>query len=246
MVDVLLIVEEGGFPPVRGSLGAACLDLACPCDVVIPPHTSMEIGLKLRFAIPDGVKGELTHRSSLNFKKSMIIPTGTIDSDFRGEVKAKVYNLSDKNQKIDRGERFAQISFSFVFMPVLEVVDSLPETVRGEGGFGSTGTHEIITKEVSDGGNADGASSAVGGDERGESDGCGTTGSDVEGAGDGADPVGNGGGSGGEFDSDTLDSPIATDTPSSTDAPAPARKSVSSRSKKKAAGALQDVPKGNA
>ena len=78
-------------------------------------------------------------RSGLAWKHGISIPVGTIDSDYRGEIKVMLVNLSTDTFVITRGMRIAQMVIASVVQMELQVVDSLEETERGEGGFGSTG-----------------------------------------------------------------------------------------------------------
>lgn len=96
-------------------------------------HTGVHISL------PEGYEGQVRGRSGLNRDHGIIVPTGTIDSDYRGEIGVVVYNLSREPYTIQPNERIAQL----VICPVIQAdwvqVDSLDRTDRGEGGFGSTG-----------------------------------------------------------------------------------------------------------
>ena len=102
-----------------------------------------------RFVSPTGIKIELTEnyeapirpRSGLSIKHgiSLINCVGTIDEDYRGEVKVGVVNLSNETYTIERGERIAQMIIAPVTKADIQLVEELSETTRGEGGFGSTG-----------------------------------------------------------------------------------------------------------
>ena len=89
--------------------------------------------------IPAGMFGLVAGRSGLNFKHGVIVPQGTIDSGYMGSIKVKLYNLSGQPFMIHRGDRIAQIIFLRHESPELETVDTLSDTERGSGGFGSTG-----------------------------------------------------------------------------------------------------------
>ena len=92
-------------------------------------------------AIPEGYEAQIRPRSGLAWKHGISIPNspGTIDSDYRGEIKVMLVNLSTDTFVITRGMRIAQMVIASVVQMELQVVDSLEETERGEGGFGSTG-----------------------------------------------------------------------------------------------------------
>lgn len=95
----------------------------------------------LMMAIPEGYEAQIRPRSGLAWKHGISIPNspGTIDSDYRGEIKVMLVNLSTDTFVITRGMRIAQMVIASVVQMELQVVDSLEETERGEGGFGSTG-----------------------------------------------------------------------------------------------------------
>lgn len=96
-------------------------------------HTGVHIQL------PEGYEAQVRGRSGLNKKHGIVVPVGTIDSDYRGEIGVVVYNLSREQYTIQPGERVAQLVISPVIQADWEQVDSLDETERGDGGFGSTG-----------------------------------------------------------------------------------------------------------
>lgn len=90
-------------------------------------------------AIPQGFYGRIAPRSSLGFRM-VDVGAGVVDSDYRGEISVILYNFDPVNPfKIDKGMRIAQIIITQIYTPVLMVVDSLDDTTRGAGGFGSTG-----------------------------------------------------------------------------------------------------------
>lgn len=91
--------------------------------------------------LPKGYEAQIRPRSGLAYKKGLSIPNspGTIDSDYRGEIKVILINLSDKNQTIEHGERIAQIVIAKHERVTWKTVNNLEESERGEGGFGSTG-----------------------------------------------------------------------------------------------------------
>ena len=95
----------------------------------------------LTFAIPHGYEMQVRPRSGLAFKHGItcLNTPGTIDSDYRGELKVLLINLGDTPFTIERGERIAQLLIAPVIQGIWQAVETLPETVRGEGGFGSTG-----------------------------------------------------------------------------------------------------------
>lgn len=134
-------VHEAAKIPQYSTPGSAGMDLSCVEDFTIPTMTRLLVPTGLKMAIPIGYEGQIRPRSSLalNHGVTVLNSPGTIDSDYRGEVKIILANLSDQDCKFRRGDRIAQIVFAKVEQ--LEVAQTLvlPVTSRGEGGFGSTG-----------------------------------------------------------------------------------------------------------
>ena len=124
----------------RGSSG---MDLMAFIDnpITISPGKSCLIPTGLSIAIPDDTEVQIRPRSGLAAKSSLSVlnTPGTIDSDYRGELKVILFNHGTKDFIVNNNDRIAQM----ILMPVLKVnfqeVDDLPETIRGTGGFGSTG-----------------------------------------------------------------------------------------------------------
>ena len=129
--------------PKRGSEFAAGYDLYAAIDapITIAPHTNEKIGTGLSIAVPEGWFGAVFARSGLSIKQGLRPANcvGVCDSDYRGEYLVALYNDSEIPQTVCPGDRIAQL----VIMPFMEaqfeLTEELPETVRGEGGFGSTG-----------------------------------------------------------------------------------------------------------
>ncbi len=137
-------LEENAITPSYGSLCAAGADLyALPCgDIEIMPHETVLVRTGIALQIPDGYVGMICARSGIALKRGLAPANkiGVIDSDYRGEIMVALHNHSNDLQKISSGERIAQL----VIMPYLQMnfveADSLDETERANGGFGSTGT----------------------------------------------------------------------------------------------------------
>ncbi len=123
---------------------AAGMDLyaAVEAPVALGPGEYGLIPTGLSMALPSGYEAQVRPRSGLSAKHGVTVlnSPGTIDADYRGEVKVILINHGQSAFEITRGERIAQMLIAPVTHGVLEEVDTLPETVRGEGGFGSTGT----------------------------------------------------------------------------------------------------------
>ena len=129
--------------PTQGSPQAAGWDLYALEETIVERRKSSMIKTGLAVAIPEGWEGQIRCRSSLG-KKGMIMPNGigTIDSDYRGEIKAIIINHGRDKYTVKRGDRIAQIIFSPIARAKIKSVSKLSETIRGEGGFGSTGIRE--------------------------------------------------------------------------------------------------------
>lgn len=138
-------LNENAKIPSRATEGSAGADLYAVCEsdlVEIAPHETVLIHTGLAFEIPDGYAGLVFARSSLGTKRGLAPANkvGVIDSDYRGEVMVSLHNHTNTVQRIDNGERIAQM----VIVPFLKAdfteSDELDDTLRGAGGFGSTGT----------------------------------------------------------------------------------------------------------
>lgn len=148
MPDVVPLLIQCLHPlatlPARASAGAAGLDLsACLPDgpVTVDPMAIVLVPTGLALAIEAGHEGQVRPRSGLAVKHGITIVNapGTIDSDYRGELKVGLINLSRKAFVIEHGMRVAQLVIAPVTRVEVRVVESLSETERGSGGFGSTG-----------------------------------------------------------------------------------------------------------
>lgn len=134
-----------GMPlPSYATSGSAGLDLAAAVtdDIFVQPGGRALVPTGIQIAVPEGFEAQVRPRSGLAFKNSIVLPNspGTIDSDYRGEVKVIVMNLGDTAFRISRGMRIAQMVIAPVAAGNLQVVEELPRSDRGEGGFGHTGS----------------------------------------------------------------------------------------------------------
>ena len=127
--------------PAYATSGAAGMDVLSAEDVIITPGARHAVATGLALAIPPGYEIQVRPRSGLALKHGITVPNtpGTIDSDYRGEVKVILANLGDFPFAIARGDRIAQLVPAPVQRARFDEVESLDETVRGAGGFGSTG-----------------------------------------------------------------------------------------------------------
>jgi dUTP pyrophosphatase len=129
-----------GLPlPSYASAGAAGMDVVAAEDVTLPPGGRHAVATGFAFAIPAGYEVQVRSRSGLAVRNGITCLTGTIDCDYRGEVKVVLANLGDEPFEVRRGERIAQLVPAPVQRAAFREVDDLDETHRGAGGFGSTG-----------------------------------------------------------------------------------------------------------
>ncbi len=137
-------LSKGISLPKYETSGSSGMDLAANIedDINIKPGMTAVIPTGLALAIPKGFEVQIRPRSGLAAKKniSVLNTPGTIDADYRGEIKVILINLGKDNFKVEKGLRIAQMVLCPVNQAQLEEVDDLNKTPRGTGGFGSTGT----------------------------------------------------------------------------------------------------------
>lgn len=127
--------------PAYATAGAAGMDVVSAEDVTLAPGARHAVATGLAMAIPQGYEIQVRPRSGLALKHGVTVPNtpGTIDSDYRGELKVIMINLGAEPFAIRRGDRVAQLVLAPVTQASWLEVGELDETARGEGGFGSTG-----------------------------------------------------------------------------------------------------------
>jgi dUTP pyrophosphatase len=134
---------EEAILPTYGSAAAAGADLyACLTeDVTVPAGETKLIRTGLAMAIPEGLVGLIYARSGLASKKGLAPANkvGVIDSDYRGEIMVALHNHSGEDRTVSHGERIAQIVFAPYYTAEFNLTEELDDTLRGTGGFGSTG-----------------------------------------------------------------------------------------------------------
>ena len=137
------ILREGAILPAYGSAEAAGADLYACLDtpVTIEPGKTAFIPTGIAMAVPVGCAGLIYARSGLACKRGLAPASkvGVIDSDYRGEILVALHNHGAEAQTVEHGERVAQMVITPVLTPAYEAADSLSETERNAGGFGSTG-----------------------------------------------------------------------------------------------------------
>ena len=128
-------------PPAYATEGAAGMDVVAAEDLTLAPGARHAVATGFAMAIPVGYEVQVRPRSGLALKHGItcLNTPGTIDSDYRGEVKVILANLGDVPFEVKRGERIAQLVPAPVQYSTLDLVDDLDATARGSGGFGSTG-----------------------------------------------------------------------------------------------------------
>jgi dUTP pyrophosphatase len=143
-----------GLPaPAYETEGAAGVDLIAALPdtdpMLIAPRGWAAIPTGLIFEIPHGFQGEVRPRSGLALRHGVTVlnAPGTIDSDYRGEVRVLLVNFGPEPCSVTRGMRVAQLIFTQAFRAKLHTVETLNVTTRGEGGFGSTGLHSKLAGE---------------------------------------------------------------------------------------------------
>ncbi len=133
----------GGALPEYRSAGASGADLRALLteDLVLTPGMRAVIPTGLRLEIPPGIEGQVRPRSGLALEHGITVlnTPGTVDSDYRGELKIILVNLGESDFRVRNGDRIAQIVFSPVLRVSFQRQDAIASTPRGSGGFGSTG-----------------------------------------------------------------------------------------------------------
>ncbi|MFN8581821.1 MAG: dUTP diphosphatase [Gemmatimonadaceae bacterium] len=142
-VRILRLPHGAGLPlPSRQTSGAAGYDVAsAEADFVLAPGERRAVATGFVFELPDGMEMQVRPRSGLALRHGITLPNapGTIDADYRGELKIIMQNGGGEPVAIRRGDRIAQLVFAWFEAPSLMEHTSLSETDRGAGGFGSTG-----------------------------------------------------------------------------------------------------------
>ena len=139
-VKIKQLHQKARIPSYR-SLEAAGADLSSIVNVTIQPGDRFLIPCGFAIELPVGYEAQVRPRSGLAFKQGITVlnSPGTIDSDYRGEIKVLLINHSDEPFRIEEGDRIAQMLITPVFLANFEIVDELGSSDRGENGFGSSG-----------------------------------------------------------------------------------------------------------
>jgi len=133
-------LSEDAIIPTRGSGGAVGYDLYSMDDVIIKPLQRALVCTGIVIVLPSGVYGRVAPRSGLAVKHGIQVGAGVIDPDYTGEIKVVLFNQGDKTFEVKKGDRIAQLVLEKCETPQIEEIGKIEETVRGSGGFGSTGS----------------------------------------------------------------------------------------------------------
>ena len=137
----VLIISEPGFEPVYAKPGDAGADIKSTEDHVIRAGDRQLVKTGIKIAMPDGYVGLVHPRSGLAAKHGITVlnTPGTVDAGYRGEIMVTLLNTSNEDFEVRRGDRIAQLLIQRVERGQFIAVSELPESARGEGGFGSSG-----------------------------------------------------------------------------------------------------------
>lgn len=138
MNKIKIMLDDGAFMPTRAHEADAGLDLYATEDAIIFRDGAVTFDTGVHMAIPEGYCGVVKSKSGLNVNNGLQ-SSGLIDSGYTGSIRVKLYNHGHEMVHIRRGQKISQLVLLPIITPEMEVVDSLEETERGDGGFGSTG-----------------------------------------------------------------------------------------------------------
>lgn len=133
-----IVLDEDAYMPTKAHLDDAGFDLYSPISVVVPKRGYVSIDTGVHIQIPSGMVGFLKSKSGLNVKHS-ILSEGVIDCGYTGTIVVKLYNHSDIDYKIEKGNKITQIVFLPIPSITLKQVECLENSDRGNNGFGSSG-----------------------------------------------------------------------------------------------------------
>lgn len=137
-VNIKIKQIGNGVLPIYKRDGDVCLDCSSSKQVLVLPHKRATVPLGFAMELPRGFEAVVRPRSGLS-KDGIDIAIGTIDSNYRGEVKACVINNTDEDFQIEAGDRICQLAVREIPIVTLELVAELSDTERGSDGFGSSG-----------------------------------------------------------------------------------------------------------
>jgi dUTP pyrophosphatase len=132
-------LNENAIAPQYAHSFDAGMDLFCLENISVKPNERVQIGTGIAMEIPEGFVGLIWDKSGLSHKSGLKTVGGVVDSQYRGEIKVGMINLSKETYHFEAGHKIAQMLIQKVEQVDLLESDSLSDTLRGEGGFGSTG-----------------------------------------------------------------------------------------------------------
>ena len=142
------LTSEHSTLPKKGTQYSAGYDLTSIEEFELHPMERHLFKTGIKMSINPGVYGRIAPRSGLAFKNGIDVMAGVIDSDYRGQIGVLLINLSNENKKISIGDKIAQIIFESCHKSTMKVVETLDDTIRSEGGFGSTDSKPVATPPV--------------------------------------------------------------------------------------------------
>ena len=131
-------LDKCAYAPERAHKTDAGYDLRSPIDIVVPARGNAIIDTGVHIQLPYNTVGMLKSKSGLNVKHC-ILSEGVIDESYNGSIVVKLYNHSDEDYHVLKGDKITQLVIERYYFPDIEIVDELEETERGSNGFGSTG-----------------------------------------------------------------------------------------------------------
>ena len=134
-------LSENAYTPSKGSSRAAGYDLKSAYNYIIPASGKVIVKTDIRIRVPEGTYGRIAPRSGLAAKHHIDVGAGVVDEDYTGNVGVVLFNHAAEEFSVAKGDRIAQLVCEKIEYPVLEECESLEDTARGSGGFGSTGTN---------------------------------------------------------------------------------------------------------
>lgn len=132
-------LSKEAYTPTRGSELAAGYDLYSAYEYVVPARGKVVVKTDIQVALPAGSYGRIAPRSGLAVKHFIDVGAGVIDQDYRGNIGVVLFNFSETDFHVAKGDRIAQLICEKIYLPELEEFTTLDNTGRGEGSFGSTG-----------------------------------------------------------------------------------------------------------
>lgn len=142
-LEVYVLKKEGAHLPGYATIASSGMDLFALLDkpLILKPYERSLIPTGIYVSIPDGYEAEIRPRSGIanEFGVTVLNTPGTIDADYRGEIKVLLINLGSEPFTVKNNDRIAQMIFKNIVKVNWKTVEELPETKRGKGGFGSTG-----------------------------------------------------------------------------------------------------------